>query len=181
MCTQIAIILLIIYAVLIIIYLLRKSNNIISVRDIIKQHFELISTDAFTFIIFCLIPIIMSISCSIIRLVTNDILSTVNVVLPIYIGLQFSVAGIICSIQKGNSKYEKIKESAFNEILFESILSILALALSFVITFIQIVNMSKSVILAMSLILYILIFTTVLNTFIVLKRLKFLFDERNCT
>ena len=180
MCTQIAIILLIICAVLIIIYLLRKSNNIISVRDIIKQHFELISTDAFTFIIFCLIPIIMSISCSIIRLVTNDILSTVNVVLPIYIGLQFSVAGIIC-IQKGNSKYEKIKESAFNEILFESILSILALALSFVITFIQIVNMSKSVILAMSLILYILIFTTVLNTFIVLKRLKFLFDERNCT
>ncbi len=56
MCTQIAIILLIICAVLIIIYLLRKSNNIISVRDIIKQHFELISTDAFTFIIFVLSP-----------------------------------------------------------------------------------------------------------------------------
>lgn len=179
MYTQIAITLLIICAILIIVYLFRKNNNVINIRDIVSQHFKLITTDAFTFIVFFLVPIIMSLACTIVRLVTKDILDIINIVLPIYIGLQFSVAGIICSIEKGNSEYEKIKESAFNEILFESVLSILALALSFTITFIQISSMSKLVVLIMSLLLYILIFTTVLNTFIVLKRLKFLFDERS--
>ena len=76
-------------------------------------------------------------------------------------------------------KYEKIKESAFNEILFESILSILSLVISFIITFIGIERIIEMVLLIMSGLLYILVLSTILNTFIVLKRLKFLFDERN--
>ena len=179
MYTKIAVICLVICSILIIVYVIKKHNNVINSRDILRQHFELIKTDRFTFCVFFIVPIIMGAACAVIRLVSNEILSIINIVLPIYIGLQFSVAGILCDMKKGNDKYEKIKESAFNEILFESILSILSLVISFIITFIGIERIIEMVLLIMSGLLYILVLSTILNTFIVLKRLKFLFDERN--
>lgn len=163
---------------LIFFYLLRKSNNIINMRSIFKAHFSLISKDSFTFIIFFFLPIAMGIACDFIRPVTKDIIDVINIILPIYIGLQFSAAGILCGIERKNTEYEKIRECTFNEILFQCVLSVLALTLSVIITFIGLNSMSDMILNCLSVFLYILIITIILNTFIVIKQIQFLFDER---
>lgn len=96
----------------------------------------------------------------------------------IYIGLQFSAAGILCGIERKNEQYEKIRENTFNEIMFQCILSVLALTLSVIITFVGIASMLNVILNGLSIVLYILIITIILNTFIVIKQIQFLFDER---
>ncbi len=170
--------LLILCALLIGLYLLRKSNNIIDMRDIISNHFDLLKEDLFTIVVFIFVPIISSMSCAFLRCVTADIINNINISLSIFIALQFAIAGILCSIPAGNNAYEKIKKQAFNEILFECVLTILSLVLSFAILFVGINKINTIVLLIISAMLYCLVFNTVMNIFIVLKRLKLLFDER---
>ena len=165
-------------ALLILLYLLRKSNNIINMRNIFRAHFSLISKDFFTFVIFFFLPIAMGYACGFIQSVTKDIIDVVNIILPIYIGLQFSAAGILCGIERKNEQYEKIRENTFNEIMFQCILSVLALTLSVIITFVGIASMLDVILNGLSIVLYILIITIILNTFIVIKQIQFLFDER---
>lgn len=164
-------------AVLFIFYLSRKNSNFVDVRNILRDHFNLLKNDKFTLFIFLFLPIASALSCAFLQRITDDIINSINIILPIFIGLQFSVAGILCSISKSNDKFEKIKKSAFNEILFESVLSILALMASFMVLFIGVSQINDKILLIVSFVIYFLLFDMVMNTFIVLKRLKFLFDE----
>ena len=165
-------------ALLLLIYLLRTGNNVLDIRNIISQHFDIIKIDIFTLLVFTVVPITISVGCMLVKTIDDKILETINIALPIYIGLQFSVIGVICSLNSGNIDYEKIKEQTFNEIMFESIISIITLIISIVLTCIDITTLSKTVSCIISFSVYYLLFNVILNTFIVFKRLKFLFDER---
>lgn len=173
-----AIILFSLSALILIIYLCRKNNNILNVREIVSQHFKNINIDKFTSVVFIGLPIIISAGCVCIRTLNEKILDSINIALPIYIGLQFSVVGVLCSLNKGNDKYEEIKEETFNEILFESIISIITLIISIILTCIGISSLSQIAQYFISIIVYLFLFNVFLNTFIVFKRLKFLFNER---
>ena len=173
-----SIILFAISAILLLIYLLRMGNNVIDIRNIISQHFDIIKIDIFTLLVFTFVPITISIGCMLVKTIDEKVLDTINIALPIYIGLQFSVIGIICSLNTGNADYEKIKEQTFNEILYESILSIITLIISIVLTCVDITTFSIVWSYVVTFCIYYLLFNVILNTFIVFKRLKFLFDER---
>ena len=103
-----AIILFSLSALILIIYLCRKNNNILNVREIVSQHFKIINIDKFTSVVFIGLPIIISAGCVCIRTLNEKILDSINIALPIYIGLQFSVVGVLCSLNKGNDKYEEL-------------------------------------------------------------------------
>ena len=165
-------------ALLLLIYLLRTGNNVLDIRNIISQHFDIIKIDIFTLIVFIVVPITISIGCMLVKTIDEKILDTINIALPIYIGLQFSVIGVICSLNNGNADYEKIKEQTFNEVMFESIISIITLIISIVLTCVDITTIGQTVSYIISFSVYYLLFNVILNTFIVFKRLKFLFDER---
>lgn len=173
-----SIILFAISAILLLIYLLRTGNNVIDIRNIISQHFDIIKIDIFTLLVFTFVPITISIGCMLVKTIDEKVLDTINIALPIYIGLQFSVIGIICSLNTGNADYEKIKEQTFNEILYESILSIITLIISIVLTCVDITTFSIVWSYVVTFCVYYLLFNVILNTLIVFKRLKFLFDER---
>lgn len=165
-------------ALLLLIYLLRTGNNVLDIRNIISQHFDIIKIDIFTLIVFIVIPITISIGCVLVGTIDEKILNTINVVLPINIGLQFQIIGVICSLNNGNKDYEKIKEQTFNEVMFESVISIITLIISIVLTCVDITTIGQIVSCIISFCVYYLLFNVILNTFIVLKRFNFLFVER---
>ena len=171
------IILLIICIVTVILYSLRQNNNILKFDKIFKNHFELIE-DAFSRFVFIGVPIIAAFSCVMLKCITADIINNINTSLSVFIALQFSVVGVLCALPNGNSEYEDIKSKAFTEIIFESILSILTLIISFLCLFIDLENVKPAMLWGPSFILYTLIFSTILNIFIVLKRMHFLFIKR---
>lgn len=173
-----SIILFAISIILLLIYLLRTGNNVLDMRNIISQHFDIIKIDKFTLFVFTIVPITLSIGCVLVKTIDDNILDTINIALPIYIGLQFSVIGVICSLNKGSDAYESIKEQTFNEIMFESVISIITLIISIVLTCIDITKLDEIICYLISFCVYCLLFNVILNTFIVFKRLKFLFDER---
>ncbi len=172
-----SIILLIACIATIIVYSLRPNNNLLKFDKILKNHFELIK-DKFSCIVFIFIPIIAAISCVMLKRITVDIINSINTSLSVFIALQFSVVGVLCALPNGNTKYEDIKSKAFMEIIFESILSVITLTISFLCLFIDLENAKPGIVWFFSSVLYALIFSTVLNIFIVLKRMYFLFIER---
>ena len=110
MLSSIAKFILVFCTVLFIFYLSRKNSNFMDARNILRDHFNLFKSDSFTLFIFLFLPIASALSCAFLRRITDDITNSINIILPIFIGLQFSVAGILCSISKGNDKFEKIKK-----------------------------------------------------------------------
>lgn len=159
-------------------YSLRTNNNILKFDKIFQNHFELLKKDKFSLVVFIVVPIIAAISCANLKCITIDIINNINTALSVFIALQFSVVGVLCALPNGDAKYENIKSKAFTEIIFESILSVLTLTISFLCLFVDLENTKSCIVWISSFVLYALIFSTVLNIFIVLKRMYFLFIER---
>jgi len=75
-----------------------------------------------------------------------------------------------------DEKRKKLLHETINTILFECVLSIILLVISFIVLFIDDYNLSWPIVIV-SLIIYYLLFVIILNVFIVIKRIKKLFDN----
>ena len=91
----------------------------------------------------------------------------------------FSVLSILCSFDKErkNENYKQLLKETFNTSIFEIILCLLLLFISFIVLFIG--EFKESVALKIiSGIIYYLTMVTILNILVVIKRIKVLFDNQ---
>lgn len=109
----------------------------------------------------------------------NVIVQKGNIVLSILIAMFFSVLSILSAIdgQTRRDKYQQLLTETFTTTIFEIILCLLLLLISFIVLFIG--AFEKTVILKIvSGIIYYLTIVAILNILVIIKRIKVLFDNK---
>ncbi|MDF2686873.1 MAG: hypothetical protein K0S55_2056 [Clostridia bacterium] len=156
-----------------------KNNNFLDVKMIFKQHFQIFENAPLQKIIFIFVPLLMAIGIIDIQCVDKDIINNLNIVISIFMSMFFAMLSVLSgmSVKDGNPNYNKLLKETYNTIIFEMVLCIIILMVSFVLLFMN--DFTKSWFLNLiSFLIYYLLLTVLLNIFIVIKRVKFLFDNR---
>ena len=151
--------------------LLPKNSNFLDVRSIFAQHFNVFRGNWLQFFGIFIVPILFSIGTVQIRCVDKEILNNLNIVL--------SILSILSAIdgQIRRDKYQQLLTETFTTTIFEIILCLLLLLISFIVLFIGVFE--KTVILKIiSGIIYYLTIVTILNILVIIKRIKVLFDNK---
>lgn len=157
---------------------LKRNNNFFDFKAIVIQQFAIFKNCKGQIFVFYIVPLILAIGVVKIKLVDKDIINNINIVLSIFISMLFAMLSIVNGYEKKNRElYAKLLDETNNTIIFEIILCIIILLLSFAVLFID--NFANSIpLLITSLILYYLMFTIILHVFIIIKRMKNLYDNK---
>ena len=159
--------------------LLPKNSNFLDIRSIFAQHFKVFRGNWLQFFSIFIVPILFSIGIVQIRCVDKEILNNLNIVLSILIAMFFSVLSILSAFdgQTSRDKYQQLLTETFTTTIFEIILCLLLLLISFIVLFIGVFE--KTVILKIvSGIIYYLTIVAILNILVIIKRIKVLFDNK---
>ncbi len=164
-----------------IISLLSSTNNFLDIKSIITDHFNIIKNNWIQAAIIYLIPIAIAIIISKKKLIDTNTLDNLNLVLSILISMFFSVLSILCSInsQNRNYKYQLLLKETSTSTIFEITICLLLLFISFSLIFIGIKTINNNTIKQIaSIIVYYLTMIAILNIFMILKRIKSIFDNK---
>lgn len=175
----ISIILFVIGSVILCSCLLLKHSNFLDIRRIFVQHFYIFKGNPLQLIGIFVAPILFVIGLLDIKSIDKDILSNLNIILSILTAMFLSILSILCSFnkEKKSVNYQQLLKETFNTTIFEIILCLLLLFISFVVLFIG--NFKESIALKIvSGIIYYLAMITILNILVVIKRIKVLFDNQ---
>ena len=179
--------------ILILVALLQKNSNFLDVRKIISQHLSIFSKSPLQVVSIFGAPLLIAIAAAATHPLTVDIVNNLNVVLSILISMFFAMLSILASLSlkstdqskvedvtliRDAKKYNKILKQTNNAILFESILAILLLIVSFSQLFIGSFDPTWKLKI-ISAFVYYLTLVLVLNIFVVIKRIKALLDSKN--
>lgn len=159
--------------------LLPKNGNFLDIRSIFAQHFTIFRGNILQLFSIFIVPIFFSIGLVQIRCVDREILNNLNIVLSILIAMFFSVLSILISIdgQKKKDTYQRLLTETFTTTIFEIILCLLLLFISFIVLFIGLFgNTVISKIISGA--IYYLTIVTILNILVIIKRIKLLFDNK---
>ena len=158
--------------------LLQKNSNFLDIRFVFIQHFKVFKRNYLQLISIFLVPALFAIGIARIRCVDKDVLNNLNIVLSILTAMFFSILSILSTLTKENKseKYQQLLKETFTSTLFEVILCLLLLVISFMALFIG--NYEVSVVLTItSAVIYYLALVAILNILAIIKRIKVLFDN----
>lgn len=172
--------------------LLQKNSNFLDIRKVFTDHFVIFDNSPLQKFVIFIVPFLLSISAISTQLLTKDIVNNLNIVLSILISMFFAILSILSSftykstdpktvtdvsLRKKAEKYNKLLKQTFNAVIFESVLSIVVLILSFAQLFSN--DFSETWKLkVISLIVYYLALVIVFNILVVIKRMKSLFETK---
>lgn len=163
--------------IILILYFIRKNNNFFNVRKVFSDQFKIFKGAKEQFFIFYGTPLLMSLGIVRYKLIETDIIDNIVIVLSIFISMLFAVLSILTSLNKDDTFYKIVLKETFNTVVFECVLCIVELILSVSILFIGDIT-TKWIKYVFSFVIYYLMFTIFLNIFIVIKRIKSLFDNK---
>ena len=158
--------------------LLQKNSNFLDIRFVFIQHFKVFKRNYLQLISIFLVPALFAIGIARIRCVDKDVLNNLNIVLSILTAMFFSILSILYTLTKENKseKYQQLLKETFTSTIFEVILCLLLLVISFMALFIG--NYEVSVVLTItSAVIYYLALVAILNILAIIKRIKVLFDN----
>lgn len=156
-----------------------KNSNFLDIRSILYQHIDIFKNSPLQFISIFIIPALFAIAIVLIRCIDKEILNNLNIVLSILIAMFFSVLSILTAFEQKNKnkKYQQLLNETFTTTIFEIILCLSLLLISFVALFIS--DFKNSLFLEIiSVIIYYLTIVTILNILVIIKRLKVLFENK---
>lgn len=159
--------------------ILQKNSNFLDVRRIFIQHIRIFKENAFQMVGIYIAPVLLSVGFAEIKCLDKEILGNLNIVLSILTAMFFSVLSILGAFSKeGKSEnYKKLLKETFNTTIFEVLLCLMLLFISFVLLFIG--NFKESFYLKIeSGVIYYLSMVMILNILVVVKRIKVLFDNQ---
>lgn len=157
---------------------IRENNNFFDVRNIFKEQFSLFESCKEQLVVFYLVPAFLSLAITQIKSIDMTIINNLNIVLAIFTSMLFAMLSIISSYKNGTNKtYNKVLRETFNSIIFEIVLCIITLIVSFVYLFMDGVK-NMLLIKIFSFVEYYLVFVFLLNIFVVIKRMKVLYDNK---
>lgn len=156
---------------------LKKYNNYLDVRKIIKEQLQMFKDNISTFMIIYILPILIAIGIVRMKTINTEVIDTVNVVVSILVAMFFSILSIIINFKNEKSEnYKKILKETNNTIIFEILLSVFLLICTFIYMFIENVQ-SKVILYIISFIIYYLSIVVLMNIFIVMKRMYILYEN----
>lgn len=158
---------------------LKKYNNYLDIRKIIKEQYNMLKSNKNALIIIYILPIIIAIGITRVKTIDVGIINNVNVVLSILIAMFFSIMSIVINFENGKSEnYKKTLKETNNTIMFEILLSVFLLILTFIFMFIEKIEY-KIILLLISGLIYYLSILVLLNVFVVMKRMYILYDKKD--
>lgn len=170
----------VISGLLLLLCLVQKNSNFLDVRTIFIQQFRVFKNSPLQFIGIFVVPLFLSIATVRIRVIDKDIVNNINIVLSILIAMFFSMLSVLSAFNRKqeNREYNQLLKETFNAVMFECILGIVLLVISFIELFINsfINNGFQEII---SAVIYYLVMVVVLNIFVIIKRMKVLFDYKD--
>ncbi|WMJ83132.1 hypothetical protein ACS3UN_00035 [Oscillospiraceae bacterium LTW-04] len=155
----------------------RKNNNFFDVRKIFSDQLEIFKDAKGQIFVFYGVPILLAFGVANYRLIDKDIVGNIVIVLSIIISMLFAMLSVLTGFNKDDKHYKQVLKETFNTVIFESVLCIAALMASFSVLFIGNIE-TAWVKYCISFTIYYLIFAILLNIFIVIKRIKSLFDNK---
>lgn len=176
----ISVILFLIGIIILIFSLSLKMSNFLDVRTIFIEHFSVFKGNPLQLLSIFIVPVLFSIGILKMRCVDKDILNNLNIVLSILIAMFFSTLSILCAFadkNDNNSRYKKLLNETFNATIFEVIICLILLFISFVTLFIGKFEQSPYLY-TISGSIYYLAIVVVLNILVIIKRIKVLFDNK---
>ena len=157
---------------------LKKYNNYLDVRKIVKEQYNMFKNNKSALIIIYILPIIIAIGIARIKTIDVEIIDNVNVILSILIAMFFSIMSIIINFENEKSEnYNKTLKETNNTIMFEILLSVFLLICTFIYMFIEKIE-NEIILFAISLIIYYLSIVVLINIFILMKRMYILYDKK---
>lgn len=154
-----------------------KYNNFLNISSVIKEHLSELWKNKIQFISIFVAPILISYALSVNRIIDEELLSSLNVILSILTAMFFSILGVLCTIREKteDKAYKVLIEQTFNSTVFEILLCLLLLLLSFTILFIDTFEKNIFTVIASGVIYYFTIIM-IINVLMVIKRMKVLFE-----
>ena len=124
--------------IILVVNFLRRNNNFFDVRSIFTQQFAMFKNCKGQIIVFYIVPLILAIGIVRIRLIDKDIINNINIVLSIFVSMLFAMLSILSGYEKNNNtQFSKVLDETNNTIIFETVLCIIILILSFIVLFIN--------------------------------------------
>lgn len=156
-----------------------KYSNFLNIGQIFIQHFSVFKENPLQLIGVFFAPMLLSVGLVEIKYINEDILSNLNIILSILVAMFLSILSILCSFSKEEKSetYKQLLKETFNTTIFEIILCLLLLLISFIVLFIGDFKQSIALKIASGTIYY-LTMITILNILVVVKRIKVLFDNQ---
>lgn len=156
-----------------------KHSNFLDIRQIFIQHFCIFKGNPLQLIGIFFAPMLLAVGLVEVKYIDKDVLNNLNIILSILTAMFLSILSILCSFSKDgkNENYKQLLKETFNTTIFEIILCLLLLFISFIILFIGDFKESIALKIASSAIYY-LTMITILNILVVIKRIKVLFDNQ---
>ena len=157
-----------------------KMSNFLDIRRIFLDYFSVFKGNPLQLASIFIVPILFSIGIVRMRCVDKEILNNLNIVLSVLVAMFFSTLSILCAFEDKNSKnqtYKRLLKETFNAAIFEAIICLLLLFISFITLFIGKFEQSLYLQIVSGSIYY-LAFVAVLNILVIIKRLKVLFDNK---
>ena len=166
-------------ACLLLLSLLPKNSNFLDVRRIIISHIKVLKANPLQFICIFIIPIIFSITILQFRFIDQNILNNLNIVLSILLSMFFAMLSILSSLNYSNKdeKYLQLQQETFIATVFEIIICLCLLLISFIVLFVGQYGHSIYLIIS-SFVVYYLTIVCILNILSIIKLLQALFENR---
>ena len=157
-----------------------KLGNFVDIRDIIKKHLSFFRSNKLQFISIYTVPIIFSLYIGTIHTINKELLDNLIIILSILISMFFAVLSILCSIDSKNKNdiYKQLLNETYTSTVFEIIICIVLLLISFAALFMG-KGFNKIIDTIASDIIYYLTFVLILNIFVIIKRIEAIFQYRN--
>ena len=178
--------------ILMMIAFLQKNSSFLDVRSIISTHFKVFSGSPLQCAVIFGVPLLITIAALNKQALSKDIVDTLNIVLSILISMFFAMLSILSALnlkavnekEKNDviaiskvEEYNLLLKETFNAVMFECLSCILVLATSFTLLFVNDFSTSWQLTLVSGAVYY-LTLVIVFNIFVIIKRIKVLFDYR---
>lgn len=155
-----------------------KINNFLNIKSIFVEHFKIFNGNYLQLLSIYLTPIFISLKIAMGHQVSKDTLESVNLIITVLTSMFFAIISILCAVdfKQKKDKYKKLVEATFNSTLFEIICCLILLLISFIVIFRNNYESTWFLIMLSTLIYYFLI-VIILNVFLILKRIKSVFEK----
>lgn len=167
----------------------KKTDNYGNIKHILYAYFSECAKSRIQLVILFVLPAFLSFSACAMNTLTETICNNLNIVLSILIAMFFSILGILCALPRPSrtgqgeesrkeARYKELLDSTISAVMFECVLCILLLVLSFFSLFVNMFRKSTWLYIVSGAIYY-LTFVVVMNAFVVIKRLEVLVSHRD--
>ena len=167
-----------IYGILILAFLFKKVNNYFDFREIIINHLRLFKTSPAQYMLYYGIPALLAWGTVNKRTIDEVVINNVNIVITILLSVLFATLSTIAPLHGSEKEFEPLKAETINAIMFESLLCVFTLVLSFVVIFSS--GFGRTIFcIIVSWLIYYFVYVIVLQLLIVFKRLSKLLQHAN--